>query len=178
MSQIEFAYEFNAFRGALMAFALNLVKDANDAEDLVQETAYKAFKYKQMYKPHTNFRAWLLTIMRNTFINDYRRKKRRQVLLDKTDNNFFLNSGDKPVNNEGETNVNLEEIEQIIEELEEMFRIPFLLNFKGYKYQEIADELDLPLGTVKSRIFFARKRLQEALKNRFDQLTFEEMLAD
>ncbi len=178
MSQIEFAYEFNAFRGALMAFALNLVKDANDAEDLVQETAYKAFKYKQMYKPHTNFRAWLLTIMRNTFINDYRRKKRRQVLLDKTDNNFFLNSGDQPVNNEGETNVNIEEIEQIIGELEAMFRIPFLLNFKGYKYQEIADELDLPLGTVKSRIFFARKRLQEALKKRFDHLSFEEMLVN
>jgi RNA polymerase sigma-70 factor (ECF subfamily) len=148
----------------LYAFAIRLTKDEEDANDLLQETAYKAFKYRKMYQPQTNLRAWLMTIMRNTFINDYRRRKRRQTINDKTDNNYFINSGDFSVANEGESNVLMEEIKKKIESLEDWMRVPFMMHFNGFKYEEIAEQLDIPLGTVKSRIFFARKRLKNMIK--------------
>lgn len=164
MSGIEFTHRYNEMESLLYAFAIRLTKDEEDANDLLQETAYKAFKYRKMYQPQTNLRAWLMTIMRNTFINDYRRRKRRQTINDKTDNNYFINSGDFSVANEGESNVLMEEIKKKIESLEDWMRIPFMMHFNGFKYEEIAEQLDIPLGTVKSRIFFARKRLKNMIK--------------
>jgi RNA polymerase sigma-70 factor (ECF subfamily) len=164
MSGIEFTHRYNEMQSLLYAFAIRLTKDEEDANDLLQETAYKAFKYRKMYQPQTNLRAWLMTIMRNTFINDYRRRKRRQTINDKTDNNYFINSGDFSVANEGESNVLMEEIKKKIESLEDWMRVPFMMHFNGFKYEEIAEQLDIPLGTVKSRIFFARKRLKNMIK--------------
>lgn len=164
MSGIEFTHRYNEMQSLLYAFAIRLTKDEEDANDLLQETAYKAFKYRKMYQPQTNLRAWLMTIMRNTFINEYRRRKRRQTINDKTDNNYFINSGDFSVANEGESNVLMEEIKKKIESLEDWMRIPFMMHFNGFKYEEIAEQLDIPLGTVKSRIFFARKRLKNMIK--------------
>jgi RNA polymerase sigma-70 factor (ECF subfamily) len=163
MSNMEFTNAYGQFENALFTFARHLTKTEDDALDLMQETAYKAFKYRNMYKPHTNLKAWLMTIMRNTFINDYRQKKRRQTLNDSTNNNFFLNSGDKTVSNLGESLVTLNEVSRVVDELEDWMRVPFLMYFNGYKYDEIAEELDIPLGTVKSRIYFARQRLKSTL---------------
>lgn len=173
MSVLEFSNRFTELEALLLSFAVRLTKDQDDAQDLLQETAYKAFKYRKMYQPHTNLRAWLLTIMRNTFINEYRRKKRQQTQNDKTDNNFFINSGDLSVHNQGEGNIVLSEIESIVEALEDWMKIPFMMHYQGYKYEEIAENLDIPIGTVKSRIFFARKRLKKSIQHiyRADNMT-------
>lgn len=176
MSQIEFTQGFTQMQQLLYAFAYRLTKNEDDAYDLVQETAYKAFKYRNMYQPKTNLRAWLMTIMRNTFINNYRQKKRRQVLNDKTDNDFFLDSGAYSVRNDGESNVTTAEIEAVIAALDDWMRVPFLMHFQGYKYDEIAEVLGVPLGTVKSRIFFARRRLQEKISEMYQNSTIAEVL--
>lgn len=167
MSTLEFTTQFNQLKTALYAFALNLTKDKEAANDLVQETAYKAYKYRKNYQPHTNLRAWLMTIMRNAFINDYRKRKRRQVLNDYTPNNYLLNSHEAVVTNGGESSLLYRELQKHIAAVEDNLRIPFLLHTQGYKYEEIAQQLSLPLGTVKSRIFFARKRLQAAIKSSY-----------
>lgn len=164
MSTLEFTTQFNQLRSPLFSFALNLTKNEESARDLVQETAYKAYKYRDRYQPHTNLRAWLMTIMRNSFINDYRKRKRRQTLNDTTDNDFLIDSGAQQVDNLGESQMTLEEIQAAIAQLEDWVRIPFELHCRGFKYEEIADELGVPLGTIKSRIFFARRRLQEQLR--------------
>ena len=176
MSQLEFTQSFTQFNTLLQSFAYSLTKNEEEAHDLLQETAYKAFKYRKMYQPQTNLRAWLMTIMRNTFINNYRQKKRRQTINDKTDNNFFINSGDYSVRNQGESNLTFEEIHKAIDQLEEWAKIPFLLHYQGFKYNEIAEKLDIPLGTVKSRIFFARKRLQAAIKGMYNSNTITDLL--
>lgn len=167
MSHLEFTTQFHRMESLLLAFAMRLTKDENDARDLLQETAYKAFKYRKKYQPHTNLRAWLITIMRNTFINDYRKQKRRNTLNDATSNNYFLNTGGQTVLNDGESKMTIEELQGMIEQVEEWARIPFLLYYKGFKYEEIAEELDIPLGTVKSRIFFARKCLREMIRRNY-----------
>ncbi len=176
MSHIEFTQGFNQFQTVLYAFAFRLTKNEEDARDLLQETAYKAFKYKDMYQPKTNLRAWLMTIMRNTFINNYRQRKRRQVLHDATNNDYLLDSGAHTVRNSGESNVTTEEIQGVIDALEDWLKVPFLLYLQGYKYDEIATTMQIPLGTVKSRIFFARKRLQEDITTLYPQTTLEEVL--
>lgn len=177
MSQIEFSQNFTQFQTLLLAFAFRLTRDEDDAQDLLQETAYKAFKYRSLYQPKTNLRAWLMTIMRNTFINNYRQKKRRQTLNDNTDNEYLINSGHFTVKNQGEVSVTIEEIQEIVDALEDWLKVPFLMHYQGYKYDEIAETLDIPLGTVKSRIFFARKKLQGSLAGMYSKPALEDILA-
>lgn len=177
MSHPEFVSQFNSMQNLLHAFAFRLTRDECEAKDLVQETAYKAYKYRGLYQPHTNLRAWLMTIMRNTFINNYRKQKRRQVLNDQTDNQFFINSGNRVASNGGESNITIEELQEMISRVEEWARIPFLLYYQGYKYEEIAEELGIPLGTVKSRIFFARRELKEMIRKVYRANFAEELLS-
>lgn len=172
MSTTEFSTQFDRLSGSLFAFAMNLTRDEESARDLVQETAYKAFKYRRRYEPQTNLRAWLMTIMRNSFINDYRKRQRRQTLNDFTNNNYLLNSGHRAVENGGEQSVLLEEIEMQIGSLEDWVQRPFRMHLAGYKYDEIADTLGVPLGTVKSRIFIARKKLQTSLQHMYQAKGF------
>lgn len=167
MCPTEFNRQFSKIENILVAFAMNLTKDREEANDLFQDTAYKAFKYRNLYKPDTNLKAWLITIMKNTFINNYRRKKRKSYINDQTDSGFYINSGDVSVENEGPSSVTIDELEGLVGELDEIFRIPFWLRFQGYKYDEIAEILDVPLGTVKSRIHFARQQLRKAVKANF-----------
>ena len=176
MSKLEFTNAFSQMEAILLSFAFHLTKNQDDAQDLLQETAYKAFKYRSMYQPHTNLKAWLMTIMRNTFINNYRQKKRRQTLNDTTDSNYFLNSGARTVHNLGESEVTLQEVTGLIASLEDWMKVPFLMHYQGFKYDEIAQELDIPLGTVKSRIFFARRKLQESLRVMYQSASVAELL--
>ncbi|MBN8782474.1 MAG: RNA polymerase sigma factor [Terrimonas ferruginea] len=147
----------------LKPFAINLTKDAEAANDLYQETLYKALANHEKYNAGTNIKAWLFTIMRNIFINDYRRKAKRKTVFDNTSEDFLLNLKQASVPNGAESVLREKEIRTAIDELPEIFKVPFLLYFDGYKYQEIAEYLNEPLGTIKSRIHFARKLLKEQI---------------
>ncbi|MCZ2460141.1 MAG: RNA polymerase sigma factor [Chitinophagales bacterium] len=147
----------------LKPFAVNLTRDSEAADDLYQETLYKALVNKEKYRTGTNIRAWLYTIMRNIFINDYRRNARQRTIFDNTPEDFLINLRQVSIPNQAESNLHIKEIRKAIEHLPEIFRNPFLLYFDGYKYQEIAEILHEPLGTIKSRIHFARKLLKEQI---------------
>ena len=167
MSTIEFNNNFDQLSSVLKAFAYNLTKDVEDAKDLFQETAFKAIKNKDKFRAGTNLKAWLFTIMRNIFINNYRSKVRANTIMDPTENLHYLNSGKISIANSGESTVLGDELTELVSSLDNSIKIPFLLNFQGYKYHEIAEHLGIPLGTVKSRIFFARKALRTSIVNRY-----------
>lgn len=147
----------------LKPFAINLTRDSETANDLYQETLYKALSNHEKYSVGTNIRAWLFTIMRNIFINDYRRKAKQKTIFDSTPNDYLINQKQVSVINSAESSLRLKEIKKAIQQLPEIFKTPFLLYFDGYKYNEIADALGEPLGTIKSRIHFARKLLKEQI---------------
>jgi RNA polymerase sigma-70 factor (ECF subfamily) len=138
-----------------------LTGNTDDAEDLYQDTALRIITNADKYNPGTNFKAWAVTIMRNIFINNYRKKVRRNLIIDQTPNNYYLNSGESVIENDGEERVAYKELVEMVDSLPEDFRTPFMMAFQGYKYDEIAEQLGSPLGTIKSRIFFARKKLQK-----------------
>jgi RNA polymerase sigma factor (sigma-70 family) len=147
----------------LKPFAVTLTRDQETAKDLLQETMYRALANKEKYHVGTNIKAWMYTIMRNIFINDYRRKAKQSTVLDNGVNDFLLDSNQHAVGNKAEANLQMKEIKQALHNLPHIFRNPFMLYFEGYKYNEISDMLNEPLGTIKSRIHFARKLLKEQL---------------
>lgn len=147
----------------LKPFAINLTRDSEEANDLYQETLYKALANQEKYNVGTNIKAWLFTIMRNIFINNYRRKVKQRTIFDNTPNEFLINQRQATVANVAESSLKLKEIQEAIHNLPEIFKTPFLLYFDGYKYNEIAELLQEPLGTIKSRIHFARKLLKEQI---------------
>jgi RNA polymerase sigma factor (sigma-70 family) len=164
MSTAEFSLLLTENADFLKPFAINLTKDHETAKDLFQETLYRALSNKDKYNVGTNIKAWLYTIMRNIFINDYRKKAKQSVVLDNSPNDFLIDQTRTKVLNDGVTDLNLREVKQLIYDLPELFRTPFNLYFEGYKYNEIADELNEPLGTIKSRIHFARKILKQKIQ--------------
>lgn len=170
MDTFDFNTQFNKLTPVLNAFAYNLTQDVEDAKDLYQETAFRAMKNVDKFKPDTNLKAWLFTIMKNIFINNYRRKSKANVISDNTDNLFYLNSGGGSIGNQGDANVLIKELRNMIDKLEDNIRIPFMMHYQGFKYQEIADKFALPLGTIKSRIFFARRELKAQIKNRYSNV--------
>lgn len=147
----------------LKPFAVKLTKNITEAEDLVQETLLKAISNYSKFQEGTNLKAWLYTIMKNIFINDYRKKSRSNIVSDNTPNLFYLNASSN-VSNNAERAFIMEDINNALIKISVELRVPFLMHYKGYKYQEIAEKLNLPLGTVKSRIFFARKELSQLLE--------------
>jgi RNA polymerase sigma-70 factor (ECF subfamily) len=102
--------------------------------------------------------------MRNIFINNYRRKAKQRTIFDNTPNEFLLNNVTNE-GNRGEGNIEMKEMRKAIKQLPEIFKVPFQLYSEGYKYNEIAESLNEPLGTVKSRIHFARKLLREQIQH-------------
>ena len=167
MSTIEFNQNLNFLAEPLNAFAYSLTKNTEDAKDLYQETAFRAINNKDKFRPETNFKAWTFTIMKNIFINNYRKKIKSNTILDHTDNSFFIDSGAEAVTNDGNRNILMKELQTMINSLEDSIRVPFVMHHEGYKYNEIAETFDLPLGTVKSRIFFARKALKDMIKKNY-----------
>jgi RNA polymerase sigma factor (sigma-70 family) len=163
MSTIEFNQMLLSNADYLKPFAVTLTRDNDVARDLLQETIYRALSNQDKYKAGTNIKAWLYTIMRNIFINDYRKKNRQNVIFDNTNNDFFLNYNQQTIANAAEANLKIKDIMAAIHSLPDIFRNPFNLYFEGYKYYEIAAALNEPLGTIKSRIHFARKLLKEQL---------------
>ena len=161
MSAIEFNQLLLGNTEFLKPFALKLTNDNESAKDLLQETIYRAFANREKYNFGTNIKAWLFTIMRNIFINDYRKKTKQNIVFDHSENDFLLNYNQLSIANTAESALRIKEIQTVIHLLPGIFRNPFLLYFDGYKYHEIAALLREPLGTIKSRIHFARKLLKE-----------------
>lgn len=164
MTAVEFNYAINNSSKSLKPFALRLTKDSEDANDLLQDTLVKAFLNRDKYADGTNLKAWLYTIMKNTFITNYQRMVRRNTFIDTTDNLHFINSSESLVENNAYSQFAMEDINGAIDSLEDTFKNPFMMYFNGFKYHEIAQKLNIPIGTVKNRIHIARKELKDKLK--------------
>ncbi|KAA5549327.1 RNA polymerase sigma factor [Adhaeribacter rhizoryzae] len=165
MTAIEFTNQVQTLSYSLKPVALNLTRDLDDAKDLIQETLMKALLNKEKFKAGTNLKAWLYTIMRNSFINNYNKITKRSTTLDNTDQITFLNTDDRFVaQNSATGSFAMNDINKAIEYLSEEYRTPFMMYYTGFKYLEIADKLQIPIGTVKNRIHIARKELKEMLR--------------
>ncbi|WPR74725.1 RNA polymerase sigma factor [Algoriphagus sp. NG3] len=163
MTTIEFSYSLNQLSSVLKPFALKLTKDLDDANDLLQDTMVKAYTNQDKFAEGTNLKAWLYTIMKNTFITNYQKMVRRATFVDTTDNLHYLNSREAVIENSAYGDFTMEDIYAAINRLDEVFSTPFLLYYRGFKYHEIAERLSIPIGTVKNRIHIARKYLKEDL---------------
>lgn len=165
MTALEFSYTIDKLSGSLKPFALRLTRDMEDANDLLQETILKAFSNREKYTDGTNLKAWMYTIMKNTFITNYQRMVRKNTFIDSTDNLHYINSSSSTIENSAYGKFAMKDINQAIEKLDDAYKVPFLMHFRGFKYHEIADKLNIPIGTVKNRIHIARKELKYKLKN-------------
>ena len=165
MNTYSFRKDLISVQEELLRFAYKLTADKEEANDLLQETSLKALDNEDKYIPDTNFKGWMYTIMRNIFINNYRRIVREQTFVDQTDNLYHLNLPQNSGFASTEGSYDLKEMHRIVNSLPRDYKVPFSMHVSGFKYREIADRLGLPLGTVKSRIFFTRQRLQQELKD-------------
>ena len=156
---------FVALQSNMLNFAYQLTSNRDDAYDLLQDTTLKALDNEDKYVDNVNFKGWVFTIMRNIFINNYRKGVRSATVIDQTEDLYHLNLPQESGLDTPDGSIAAKEITSAIESFSDEFRIPFSMHVAGYKYNEIAEEMGLPLGTVKSRIFFARQRLQEMLKD-------------
>ncbi|MGQ3014588.1 MAG: RNA polymerase sigma factor [Flavobacteriales bacterium] len=160
-----FTQEVLSFRDGLRYFALSLTQSEEESNDLLQETMLKAFTYRDKFRADTNLKAWLYTIMKNIFINNYRKNVKKRYVLSHGGEMHYMNIPQTSGRgNDPETQLLSSEIAKKIDALDLDYRMPFRMYFEGFKYKEIAEDLGLPIGTVKSRIFLARKQLMEELK--------------
>ena len=165
MTSLEFNYKLMGLESNLKYFAYTLTSDYEDAQDLVQETFLKALTNREKFTSDTNLKAWTFTILKNTFINNYRQNVRKNTIVDKTDDLHFLNLSQESNIGLPDSEYSIKEINNMISQISPEQRRPFEMYNQGYKYKEIAEQLNLSIGTVKSRIFFTRKKLMEALKD-------------
>lgn len=163
MSTREFDHQITSLRSTLKAFTRRFTTDREESNDLVQDTILKALTYREKFRDDTNLKGWLFTIMRNTFINNYRRNQRAKTIHDDTKELYYLNVEDKYTFNSPSSAFEYCDIWKHINELKEDLLIPFKMHTSGYKYHEIAEHLGIPIGTVKNRIFHARKEIQARL---------------
>ena len=164
MTAIEFNYQLTTLEEALKRFAFSLTSNRDDAHDLVQETYLKALTYRDKFSDYTNLKAWVYTIMKNSFINSYRKSVRQNTTFDNSKDLYLLNNAGHSENGDPVAEISAAEIQSHIDDLADEFRVPFEMHRQGYKYKEIADELNLKIGTVKSRIFIGRKQLMETIE--------------
>ncbi len=163
MTAVEFNHKLTGLEDKLERFAYSLTSNHDDAHDLVQETFLKALTYREQFEDNSNLKAWTFTILKNTFINNYRKNIKRNTTFDNTKDLYFLNKGNESDKSKPDSAISIKEINKGIESVPDDFKIPFKMHTAGYKYKEIADALNLNIGTVKSRIFFCRKKLMKAL---------------
>jgi RNA polymerase sigma-70 factor (ECF subfamily) len=176
MTKIEFNTLVMRQASSLKMYALHFTHDADDANDLVQDTMLKAITYYNKFKEGTNLKGWLYTIMKNTFINNYRRFVKINTFVTKTDEISSSQLSYSATVNGGEPKFVMDDIKKALSKLQEEYYVPFTMYFEGYKYHEIADHLDIPIGTVKTRIHVARKLLKKSLKA-YDRKTSEAVAA-
>ncbi|TDQ11448.1 RNA polymerase sigma factor [Pedobacter metabolipauper] len=164
MNNAEFNQRLSINQVALESFAFKFTKDYEDAHDLVQDTMLKAIRYSDRFREGTNFRGWLYTIMKNTFINSYRRTVKTRSILSIHEEIPVTQLKRSAVGNAGENKFVMEDISSAMNKLQPEYLTPFLKYFEGFKYHEIADMLQIPIGTVKTRIHVARGILKKNLK--------------
>lgn len=165
MSSSNFQSKLMALQSNLLNFAYILTSNRDDAYDLLQDTTLKALDNEDKYVENTNFKGWVFTIMRNIFINNYRKVARSATIIDQTEDLYHLNLPQDSGLDTPEGSIAANEITAAINSFADEYRIPFSMHVAGYKYNEIAEKMNLPLGTIKSRIFFARQHLQVMLKD-------------
>ena len=165
MDTVIFKRDLLEMQSELQRFAFKLTADKEEANDLLQETSLRALQNMDKYTPDTNFKGWVYTIMRNIFINNYRKVLREQTFIDYTDNLHNIDSVQLTMDSVTENDYDRKELFRVLNSLPDIYRVPFSMFVSGFKYREIADKLSLPLGTVKSRIFLTRRSLQEELKD-------------
>ncbi|MFO7670814.1 MAG: RNA polymerase sigma factor [Bacteroidales bacterium] len=163
MTTMDFNNKLISMEGRLERFAMSLTSNRDAAKDLLQETYLKALSSKDKFIEFTNFEAWAYTIMKNTFINNYRKAVRQNTVVDTTQDLYYLNNSKESTHIKPDSSMHQKEINKHINRLQDELKVPFLMHTQGYKYKEIAEQLDLKIGTVKSRIFFTRKKLMESL---------------
>jgi RNA polymerase sigma-70 factor (ECF subfamily) len=163
MTSIDFKKMVQSEARPLRQYAYQLTRNVDDTNDLVQETMLKAYTYQEKFEKGTNLKGWLYTIMKNTFINNYRRMVKRNTFIDQTDNEYYLDSVAPLVKNDGELSFLRKDLTAAISSLPLNLQKPFTMNVNGFKYHEIAEILHIPIGTVKTRIFMARRELRKAL---------------
>jgi len=161
MTAIEFTNKLLNIEAKLKYFAYSLTTNTEEAKDLLQETMLKALTNRDKFTDPRNFNSWAYTIMKNTFINNYRRNVKSNTIFNKSENNENLPHKQEAISPESVHAY--KEIKKKVENLQDDFRIPFQMFTEGFKYKEIAEKLEIPIGTVKSKIFFARQKLMENL---------------
>lgn len=152
--------QLEQIRPLLKAYAINLTRNEIDANDLLQDTILKVLSHFEKFEENTDFKAWTTTIMRNHFLNACRKKTSRKTFLDETPGQFYINQGLFD-HNDGEANIGYDGLLKMVRALPENERLAFWMAYQGYRYDEIAAQLEAPLGTIKSRIFWAKKKLQK-----------------
>jgi RNA polymerase sigma-70 factor (ECF subfamily) len=163
MKDVHIVNELIALQNNMRNFAFSLTLNREEAEDLLQDTTLKVLDNQEKFTSNVNFKGWVLTIMKNIFINNYRRIVRNQTIIDKTEDLHHLNLPQNSGFDTPEGSYAIGEITNNIEAFSDEYRIPFSMHIQGFKYEEIAQTMNLPIGTVKSRIFLARKKLQYQL---------------
>lgn len=166
MTNQEFTAKMAALENLHYSFALRLTRSRQDAEDLVQETTFKAYRNIDKFTPGTNFKNWTSTIMRNTFINNYRKMKTRRHINQSVEDLSNVIENKNIISNSGEQNMRMQELKRMMDSIRNIYSVPFMMFFRGFEYKEIAQELSIPIGTVKSRIFLARKKMKEMIGTR------------
>lgn len=161
--QTTISSDIASFHNALKRLSKRFTRDADESSDLVQDTMLRALAQKHKFTENNNLQGWLFTIMRNTFINHYRKRQRGKTFRDTARESFLLNVEDPHTFSSGEKTYAWAEMWKQVDSLKEELRIPFELHTSGYKYHEIGAHLNIPIGTVKNRIFHARKELQRRL---------------
>jgi RNA polymerase sigma factor (sigma-70 family) len=164
MTAVEFNTRLINEKQSLKNFALSLTHNTDDALDLLQDTYVKAISYRTKFEDSTNLKAWLFTIMKNTFINSYRRAVKTKQIIQTNADVAMARAWKNNYQDITESRIDSKDILKKIEKLDDQYKIPFTRYYNGYKYEEIAHEMQLPLGTVKSRIFLARKQLMTAIE--------------
>ncbi|MFA5973389.1 MAG: sigma-70 family RNA polymerase sigma factor [Lentimicrobiaceae bacterium] len=163
MTAVEFQYKLISLQEPLMRFAHSLTANEDDAKDLVQETFLKALKYYDTFVHETNFKGWICTIMRNTYINEYRRSFRYIIFRDNSKSEQSQNEVHASGSDDPNSIYRSKELEHIINSLHDDLRLPFKMHQEGFRYKEIAESLRMNIGTVKSRIFVARRKMMKQL---------------
>ncbi len=163
MTELEFDSHISELRPTLRAFTYRFTSNREESQDLVQDTILKALTYRDKFREDTNLKGWLFTIMRNTYINNYRKLQREKTSHDTTKDLHFLNVEDEHTFNRPAGSLEFKEVWRNMNSIKDELLIPFKMHTTGYKYHEIAEHLKIPIGTVKNRIFHARKEIQKKL---------------
>lgn len=163
MNRVQFNSLVIEHSDSLRSYARNFTKDHDDANDLVQDTLLKAVTYFNNFREGTNLKGWLYTIMKNTFINNYRRIVKTNTFITKEEEISAVNLMVSASKNKGEDKFVMEDINTALSALSDDYYIPFTMYFEGYKYHEISEHLNIPIGTVKTRIHVARKVMKKTL---------------